>query len=142
MHSGALVVLVALAFAGCSSSGSGSGTGLSSSSSNTAACNGPSGFPEAGPGVVACTVGRAYLKCATSGGGGCLCISDDPSQCPGCGPSKGFSCTNQCLPGWYGVSCGGPPNPAGGYQSLPSGCTSLGYTPGGSEFGCCPCGMH
>ena len=140
MHLRSLVLLAALACAGCasSSSGSGSGSGL------TAACNAPYGFPEAGAGVVACTVGRAYLEC-TSPQQTCGCISDDLSQCPGCSPSKGFTCTNKCSPGSYGVACGGPPNPLDGgpnYQSLPSGCTNVGFTPGGSAFACCPCATH
>jgi hypothetical protein len=87
-------------------------------------------------------VGRAYLKCTSAGGVTCGCISDDPSQCPPCSASNGYTCTNQCSPGSYGVACGGPPNPLDGgpsYQSLPSGCTGIGYTPGGSAFACCPC---
>ncbi len=146
MHNRLLVVLAALACAACSSSStsSGSGGGSSGSSSNPGTCNPPYGFPDAGAGVVACTVGQAYVEC-TSSNGGCGCISDNPSECPGCSASNGFTCTNKCSTGYFGVSCGGPPNPVDGgpnYQSLPSGCVSVGNTPGGTEFACCPCGTH
>ncbi|HEX8791645.1 MAG TPA: hypothetical protein VF765_11895 [Polyangiaceae bacterium] len=109
---------------------------------NAAACNPPYGFPEAGAGMVACTVGKAYVKCTSASGGGCLCISDDPTQCPGCGASNGFTCTNSCSPGSLGVSCGGPGPNGPSYQSLPTGCTNIGYTPGGVELACCPCGTQ
>jgi hypothetical protein len=122
-----------------SGSGSGSDSGLSNGVNDAAACHAPYGFPEAGAGVTACTVRQAYVQC-TSSAGGCLCISDDPSRCPGCSASNGYTCTNQCSPGSYGVVCGGPgPNPPPIYQSLPSNCTNVGVTPGGSEFACCPC---
>ena len=140
-----LVVLVALACAGCSSSSSGSGSGSSSGSSsglsNPGTCSAPYDFPEAGAGVVACKVG-AYVACTSSQGGGCGCISDNPSECPGCSASNGYTCTNKCGVGYFGVACGGPPNPADGgpnYQSLPSNCMDPSYTPGGTVFACCPC---
>jgi len=138
------VVLVALACAGCSSSSSGSGSGSGSSSgsssslNNPGACTAPYDFPEAGAGVVACNVG-VYVACTSSQGGGCLCISDNPSECPGCSASNGYTCTNKCGVGYFGVSCGGPGPSGPTYQSLPSNCTNVGYTPGGSEFACCPC---
>jgi hypothetical protein len=106
------------------------------------ACQWPASLNDAGPG--ACTVGRAYVVCSYPSGGGELCISDDPTSCPG---FSSTACTNKCAPNEYAVSCGGPPPgptadggaPAFTYQEAPAGCVSVGFTPGGNEYSCCPC---
>jgi hypothetical protein len=115
----------------------------------------PSFFP--GPG--ACQLGRAYVACdypvgASCDGGGTLagqggvhmgCISDDPTTC-GCSSIAGSAtCRSICADNEYAVRCGGLPRhlPDGGgwiaYQEAPDGCATVGVTPGGSNFSCCPC---
>lgn len=120
-------------------------------------CRWPDSLNDAGPGVRACQVGRALVQCTYPSGIACgvtssgplteWCISDDPTSCPNCRPlPSGATCTNQCAPGQYAVSCGGPPLvpfPDGGatsvYQETPSACTPAGVTPGGNAYACCPC---
>lgn len=141
-----VAVASALACAACSStttSGGSAGSGSGGDSgSNAAACNAPYGFPDASPGEVACTVKRAYVQCKQPSGETCACITDDPTQCAGCSASNGYSCTNLCASGSYGVSCGVVGPNGGTAQSLPSGCSNVGYTPAGIVFACCPCGTH
>ncbi len=141
---------------GCSSS-SGDASGApdaqmgSEGAAQTGACHWPENLNDAGPG--ACTVGLAYLNCMYPSGVGCgassspgplfmSCISGDTTGCPGCDPIQGGTCENKCGPGQYAVSCGGPPTPGGGaivYQQAPAGCVSVGSTPGGNTYSCCPC---
>jgi hypothetical protein len=120
-------------------------------------CRWPGSLNDAGPGVRGCTVGRAFLKCTFPSGVGChgvsstgplgeLCISNDPTHCSDCSSlPSGATCRNQCPPGEYAVSCGGPPllEPDGGvtavYQAAPDGCTPMGVTPAGNAYSCCPC---
>ena len=120
-------------------------------------CRWPDNLNDAGPGVRACQVGRAFLQCIYPSGVACgaissgplteLCISDDPTSCPNCRPlPSGATCTDQCAPGHYAVSCGGPPlfplpdsGAAPVYQDTPIGCTTAGVTPAGNTYSCCPC---
>lgn len=132
-------VLAATIFCSCSSDGARGSTAQSSG-----ICKRPV-FDDAGAGVTACTAGAAYVQCTFPNGAGCLCISDDPKSCPSCNASNGAECHNGCSDGEYALSCGGPPQvrPDGGignaYQDPPSGCRSMGGTPGGNQFLCCPC---
>jgi hypothetical protein len=110
-------------------------------------CHWPASLNDAGPGVLACAVGRAFVEC-TSPSGGCDCITDDPTTCSDCpgGLPSGATCRNQCAPGEYAVSCGGPPpfppsdgGPAPVYQQPPAGCVNKGGGPAGDTNACCPC---
>ena len=100
-------------------------------------CTWPAALNDAGPG--ACGVARALLYCSYPSGAGCSCLSDDPTTCPGCGPSTGATCTSKCAANEYATSCGGPPSSNVTYQGLPASCHSVGGTPGGNLYGCCPC---
>lgn len=101
---------------------SGSSSCSSQSSEAYGACTWPASLNGSGPG--ACTVGRAYLACHYSSGVVCEggvgassagavtqeCISNDPGICDGCESTSGPpTCTNQCRPDEYALSCGGPP---------------------------------
>jgi hypothetical protein len=91
-----------------------------------------------------CTAARTLLAC-TDGDGGIDegCISNDPTQCPSDGvtvPGATFTCHDQCAPTEYGAVCGGIGPTAPPAASPPSACRSMGVTPGGTQFYCCPCG--
>jgi hypothetical protein len=120
----------------------GCGGGASSRSALTttggsSTCGHAVGVDDAGAG--ACAVGRHDLTCNDPSGAGCLCVTDD-SSCPGCTIAN-VTCTNQCNSNEYALSCGGPPHfdPGFTYASAPDSCRSVGATPGGNVYYCCPC---
>ena len=97
---------------------------------------------DAGPGAVACNVAPAYVTCSLPSGGGCECLSSDGVSCPDC---AGATCQSACAANEFAAACDGPPivfRDGGSdedYQSPPSACRSLGVTPAGSGWWCCPC---
>lgn len=103
-------------------------------------CQRASGLDGPGAPRDSCKSAAAYLRCEFSGGVTGLCLSDDATRCPDnasvIGTLKG--CQNQCKPNEYAVSCGGI-GPNIGNAAPPAGCRSLGVTPGGPGFHCCPC---
>jgi hypothetical protein len=87
-------------------------------------------------------VARYFLQCGPGNDITGLCLSDDPTACQG--PNAIPHCTDQCEADEYAVSCGGPPvlDADGSVQPTPlppSACRSMGGTPGGNVFYCCPC---
>jgi hypothetical protein len=116
------------------------GTGTTGQGEQLPACTFATGLADVGAGASnECSAARAYVTCKFSNGDGEGCLSDDPAQCPGAGPvgATGPSCQDACTSGEYGVACGGP-GPSSQAQP-PTGCRTIGITPGGTEFFCCPC---
>lgn len=134
----------------------------------SATCSWPAYLDDAGPGAcavgrafvecqypegVVCEGGTAASGEATGPSGTVLginqaCISNDPTSCQGCTSTRGVAtCANKCAPNEYALSCGGLPAlplPDGGdtertYQQPPDDCMSVGITPAGITFYCCPC---
>jgi hypothetical protein len=110
-------------------------------------CRRAASLDDAGPGVIACTVGRALVACMLPDAGiPCECVSDDLTNCPDgtgptgytCGPTDGFSCQNLCGPDQYAVSCGGVPSPDV-FQEPPPGCRHAGPLTEEFVYLCCPC---
>jgi hypothetical protein len=97
-------------------------------------CRHAAGVDDGGPG--ACRVGMHSLRC-TESDVTCLCVTDGDS----CNQCAASTCHDVCNADEYALVCGGLPTPDApfDYASAPDGCRSLGVTPGGSEFFCCPC---
>jgi hypothetical protein len=142
---------VALAF-GCSgSSGTGVGEQQLEGAGGDASDAAPGSCAAASAGT--CSTARAYLSC-TNGGVTEGCLSDDLTKCPGTEMvSGGFRsadgavtesngplvCQNQCASNEYGSECGSV-GPSGHGGQPAARCRTMGITPGGTEFLCCPCG--
>ena len=141
----ASVLCVALEF-GCSGS---SGTGVDEQQVEGVGGDASDAAPGscAAASAATCSTARAYLSC-TNGGVTEGCLSNDLTQCPGTVMVSGASrsadgavtesngplvCKNQCASNEYGSECGHGGQPA-------ASCRSMGITPGGTEFLCCPCG--
>ena len=118
-------------------------------SADLAECSWPASLdPPADGGPWGWSVARTYLTCK-DGSATALCLSNDPTTCPGPNAIPGATftdCVNQCMPNEYAVEEGGPPQPLpdGGFASpaepnLPPACRSLGFTPAGTSYLCCPC---
>jgi|HubBroStandDraft_1064217.scaffolds.fasta_scaffold105135_1 hypothetical protein len=121
----------------------GAGTGDGNPAALLPACTWPSSLDPADASSGQCRAARAVLSCSSANGSGEGCLSDDPTQCPttglicvSCGP---FTCHDQCEPSEYGLVCGGI-GPSVSAAQPPSDCRSVGVTPGGTAFYCCPCG--
>jgi hypothetical protein len=96
---------------------------------------------DAGPGVVACQVGKELFWCHDGSTQGCAWVSDAGPACP----LPGASCLNACAADEYALQCGGVPllrQPGGpvSYQEAPTGCRRTGPSPR-VEIAtyCCPC---
>jgi hypothetical protein len=89
---------------------------------------------DGGPG--ACHVGKRNLQCI-SGEITCACVADGDG-CDGC---PGATCHDVCNANEYAAACGGPPVPDASFQytNPPEVCRTVGVTPAGSAFYCCPC---
>ncbi len=120
-------------------------------------CRRAASLDDAGPGVVACSVGSMLVQCLYEGGAGCQCVSEDPRGCDldtpnACGSANGLACQNLCGTGEYALSCGGVPVPPlpladGGFlepppfvvQVAPPRCRQAGRFLTEFETLCCPC---
>jgi hypothetical protein len=98
------------------------------------------------PDLGQCSTAPYLLSCKAANGGGAVCISDDATQCPSCSPNAPcvepagvtYVCQDQCSADEYGAVCGSPdPNVVAG--NPPAACRSMGVTPGGAQYYCCPC---
>ncbi len=137
--------------------GTGDGASGESGESVFPGCRRAVSLDDAGPGVVACSVGSMLVQCLDEGGGGCQCVSEDPRGCEldtpnACGSAEGLECQNLCGPDEYAVSCGGVPLPPllsadGGFvdqpstmfQDAPPRCRQAGAILTELETLCCPC---
>ncbi len=123
------------------SSGSGGATTTATGTGGATvlpACTWPTSFdPVDAGGDGQCTAGRAFLSCAGPGGIHMLCLSDNATQCPKPTPD-GYTCTDECHPDEFGAGCGHLR--PGAQPPAPAGCRTLGPTPAGPVFYCCPCG--
>jgi hypothetical protein len=141
---GAIIALGSVFAWGCQGSVTASAPVDSGSSDGVLpACTWPASLDPTAAGNGQCTAARTLLRC--SGGDSGVqegCISNDPAQCPSGGvsvPGVSFTCHDQCAPTDYGVVCGGIGPSAQPPATPPSGCLSMGVTPGGTEYYCCPC---
>jgi hypothetical protein len=136
---------LAVVLTACSSQSDPTGVGAS----ELPQCSWPASLdPPSDGGAWGWSVARTYLSCK-DGDDTALCLSDDPTTCPGSNPIAGATytdCVNQCHPDEYAVASGGPPQPLpdGGdaypaEPNLPASCRSVGITPSGRGFSCCPC---
>jgi hypothetical protein len=137
--------------------GTGDGASGESGASVFPGCRRAASLDDAGPGVVACSVGSMLVQCLDDGGGGCQCVSEDPRGCEldtpnACGSANGLACKNLCGTGEYAVSCGGVPlaqlpsadgsfvePPPNVFQHAPPGCRQAGRFLTEIETLCCPC---
>jgi len=141
--------------AGAGATGVAAGSGGAATSGSAAGSGGPAAGALAvptqckraegldGPGAPrdSCLSKRALVRCMLPNDVTQTCLSDDPTRCPsddGVATAAASSCTNQCEPNEYAVSCGGV-GPNIGSASPPAGCRSMGRTPGGPAPSCCPC---
>jgi hypothetical protein len=138
-HAGAGAAGVAGAAAGSGSTAAGSGAGGAGGMATQAQCTRAAGLdgPDAPRG--SCSSKRALVSCNLSGGATATCLSDDPTSCGEDVSSNATGCKNECTANEYAIVCGGI-GPNIGNAAPPQGCHSLGQTPGGPAFYCCPCG--
>ncbi len=121
------------------SSDGGAADALSSEGADGGSCTWPASLDPTDASTGQCAAARSYLSCQGSNGVTELCLSNDPTQCPGPNlqPGVSFTCSDRCNTSEYGVECGFGPGPA---PQAASNCRSMGITPGGTGFYCCPCG--
>ena len=83
---------------------------------------------------------RGLFECQ-AGGATEICVSNDAAGCSGSAVGSSVVCSNLCAANQYGLGYGGvgplAPPPS---IDLPAGCGTAMFTPGGTEFYCCPCG--